>query len=1608
MRSTLVIFAAFLCLVSALPLAHATSLQPIGSIQPGDAPAITVTNQSSDGLDLLFQLPVLSVEDLTIGSTQYQSIGIPGGGMIGEIGHPTLPVFTRLVAIPDDASVRITAERADESVFTGIRLIPMQDDQGPGSSFALDTAAYAAHDAGAADPALVGSPGLARDLRVVPITFQPVRYDPLEGRLTVSGAIRLHVTFSGHDGSNAKRLAPRAIPESFDRLYRSIVVNYDGPPAGTSVVPGTWLLIAPNNAIVTSKLQPLVDWRRDKGLHPVMVTTAQTGTTAESIKSYIQTAYDTWDPPLEYVVLAGDAAGSYALPTWYEELSGNNGEGDHPYTLLAGGDELADVHVGRLSFSSTTELDVIVNKILGYEKSPYLTDDPGWFQRACLVGDPFDSGYSTVQVQQWIKTRLRQIGYADIDTVFTDPFVAQMTTALNRGDTIFSYRGTYGMSGWTNANTYAMTNGWKLPFAVTITCGTGSFAGETSRSEGFLRANTGVNAPRGGIAAIGTSTTGTHTKQNNCIHCGIFYGLLYEGETHVGAALTRGKYELYLNFHDTQPNDVTIWSYWNNLMGDPALDCRTGYPYALAVNHPANLPVGSNELPVSITDLGGAVEGALVCAWKGTETYAVATTDAAGQALLPISVPTTGTVTLTATKHDRRVYQATIPVVSSTSFVGYAASTVDDDASGTSSGNGDGIVNPGETIELRVQLRNFGTLTAAGVQATLTSVDPYVSIGDADESFGDIAAGATAWSVDDFDVTVSGACPHGRTVRFDLAIHSGLNTWHSLVTLPVVSADLVAEGSTLYNVGGNGILDPGESGQISIGLRNIGGASATGTTATLVSTNPFVIVTDASASYGTIAVGARVENVNDHFGVAVASDAYQGLVATLSLVTSFSGGDADTAYYPLTVGARAAGDPIGPDRHGYLAYDDTDTAYPDAPTYQWVELDPSYGGNGAEVPLTDYDTYQDDSQVVDLPFPFVYYGTSYAKATICSNGWIAMGSTYTTEYRNWTIPGAGGPQAMIAGFWDDLRLNPGKVLQRFDAANHRWIVEWSRVVNEWGGQQTFEIILYDPAFHPTLTGDGAIVFQYDTVDNNDGEDNYATVGIENAMQDDGVLYSFYNQYPVSAAPLASGRAIRFVTTLNVPSGVLQGTVTNASAGGSPIGGASVVILESGRTFFTGADGHFAGTAAAGTYSVAASATGFAPDTLRNVTIVEGQPTDIAFSLRDIGGPSIIDVDYPIATPDTQGPYVISATITDASGVSGAKIYYQVWNGYWTELPMTRDGDRFTGLVPGLPVNAIVNFYIWAQDSLGSTSTSPPNAPAGYYTFCTTMVVYDYPVEDPEDDNWQLGGAGDQATTGIWTRVDPNGSEYNGVPVQPEDDDTPAPGTLCFVTGQGNVGGAAGENDVDGGCTSLYSPSFSSAGVARAFIRYARWYGEGGNSTDDEFAVDVSSDGGGTWHPLERAPENDNVWRTMLFDVTNYVSESGQLRFRFVACDQNQGGLVEAAIDDVQLQYCWMLLTDADGAVLPTRAGLAQNRPNPFPSSTRISYSLPGAAAARIIVYDAAGRRVRTLIDAQVAAGTHEIAWDGRDDAGRPAGSGVYFCRMEAGTFRQCRTMTLLR
>jgi len=92
---------------------------------------------------------------------------------------------------------------------------------------------------------------------------------------------------------------------------------------------------------------------------------------------------------------------------------------------------------------------------------------------------------------------------------------------------------------------------------------------------------------------------------------------------------------------------------------------------------------------------------------------------------------------------------------------------------------------------------------------------------------------------------------------------------------------------------------------------------------------------------------------------------------------------------------------------------------------------------------------------------------------------------------------------------------------------------------------------------------------------------------------------------------------------------------------------------------------------------------------------------------------------------------------------------------------------------------------------------------------------------------------------------------------------------------------------------------------------------------------------------------------------------------------------------------------------PTLA-LGQNSPNPFNPSTRIQFSLPVAGEATLAVYDLGGRLVRTLLDGRQAAGNHVVRWDGRDDTGGQAASGMYLYRLTTAEGTLARKMLLVK
>jgi arylsulfatase A-like enzyme len=83
-------------------------------------------------------------------------------------------------------------------------------------------------------------------------------------------------------------------------------------------------------------------------------------------------------------------------------------------------------------------------------------------------------------------------------------------------------------------------------------------------------------------------------------------------------------------------------------------------------------------------------------------------------------------------------------------------------------------------------------------------------------------------------------------------------------------------------------------------------------------------------------------------------------------------------------------------------------------------------------------------------------------------------------------------------------------------------------------------------------------------------------------------------------------------------------------------------------------------------------------------------------------------------------------------------------------------------------------------------------------------------------------------------------------------------------------------------------------------------------------------------------------------------------------------------------------------------------PNPFSDTTTIEFILPEAADVNLVLYDVRGRVVRTLSQPGLDVGRHQVTWDGREEGGQPAASGMYICRLVAGPLVESRRLVLLR
>lgn len=288
----------------------------------------------------------------------------------------------------------------------------------------------------------------------------------------------------------------------------------------------------------------------------------------------------------------------------------------------------------------------------------------------------------------------------------------------------------------------------------------------------------------------------------------------------------------------------------------------------------------------------------------------------------------------------------------------------------------------------------------------------------------------------------------------------------------------------------------------------------------------------------------------------------------------------------------------------------------------------------------------------------------------------------------------------------------------------------------------------------------------------------------------------------------------------------------------------------------------------------------------------------------------LDISFPDGTPTLLSGSGASFRVLISAPASApgntvepgsAKLRYNAGAGD-VVVPLAHvSGNEYMATLPALACETEIRFYVTARSNAGVTIREPDTAPTGALgAVVATTLISEFDDSMETNTGWVVGAPDDDATAGIWIRANPVGTG-----AQPEDDNPAGIGTLCWITGNGAPGGGVGAADIDNGTTTLTSPMLdATAQSGTAYISYYRWYSndQGSDPHNDSMPVEISNDNGANWTQLELVTENAGAWVHRSFRIADFVTPTNQIRIRFRARDLGMGSVVEAAVDDVRLQF----------------------------------------------------------------------------------------------------------
>lgn len=1062
----------------------------------------------------------------------------------------------------------------------------------------------------------LGPPAIMRGVRMAPLMVRPVAR---QGRDWIAAErLEIEIEFTGEPGEHEVDFAPPPLSPVYQRLLEAVALNPDADWRPRRDLADEYrermLILRPEtlqDATALNWIAQFADWKRRQGLEVTVRAVDAVNLSSPQIRDIAADGYP--HNPYDYLLIIGwsftseflDETAQLQFPGFH--MAGDSLEGDYYYGTFDGDDDLLpDIFVGRMISPTYASLCAALNRSMLYERDPY----PGpegheweWFRRALFVSDHVmarpdttEDGRDTLIIEAprdnkelglWTKLALDQIGIAT-DTLYTSDDSAGRVDErrhLAPGATLTIAAGYLrGLIELENFADYAPT-GRMHPFIV-------SNANYYRFKVLYPYFTVGtLQDPQGPIGGVGYFGWAYHDYTEDAIGGAVLS--LTRGDAREGALWTGAALEVMgrLAVVDNEEARIEMRRYlWGlQLVGDPSLDIFTAPPATMSANLPQRLNSGATSVAFRVTDQGdNGVTGATVCIRQTNRFQFVATTDESGD--VAFTVPNRlaeGTLLVTVSKHNFRPIARDVPVeLPQVNLV-----LTDSDFDDSQVGDGDALLRNGETAELVVTFINDGEADAVNVEVGFWTDSPYLSFSRDTAPLDDIAYGESGGLAVPVRVMLSPNCPGGTLVRIQMNISSGQDRWQAAFedTTSGPRYEVPAD-SVVYQD-----LTPGGHATVSPLLFNDGDFDGIELRAELLSQTPGVVVTHAAGRFPAVAQDSSVAP-DSAFRVTVDSLFIPGQRARFDLRLAGEGNINFTLSFAKTISSPQAGDPIGPDGYGYLCFDSGDTLWPEAPRYQWREISPEAVGGadfvGSGVELPDRAAEEGSSAIVDLPFPFTYYGEEFRRLVICSNGWVSFDTNAVgfSSPDNRPVPGHAAPNAQVSICWQDIF----NLTSWYDAVYTYYyrdaglfIIEWSNVFLEQanGAPMDFQIVLLDPAVYRTPTGDGEIIFEYRRFAEVEGQvygHRFAMVGIRDLSGEDGIQYAFAGRYDRAAHPIENEFAIKFTTAVRSPTGLMAGRVVRAEDEGVGLAGVRITHPQ-GFEAVSDSAGNFQASLRAGRY-----------------------------------------------------------------------------------------------------------------------------------------------------------------------------------------------------------------------------------------------------------------------------------------------------------------------------------------------------------------------------------------------------------------------------------------